>query len=196
MSDLLRLVRAAVEERVQSCGQSVAHRFDHLERVVRNAKAISATMDGVDSELLELAVLLHDVDQPVGKKSEHVSLSMNAAREILSTAGCPAERANRVLTIISEHSSEHVGDVQPTSIESKILFDADKLDGLGAVGISRVFALFGQMSRSTREAIEWYRKKIAIARDHLQTEEGKRLCQARFPYVLQFLEQLEAELGE
>ncbi len=194
MSDLLKCVRIAVEDRIGTCGQSVAHRFDHLERVMRNAKIISATMDGVDSELLDLAVLLHDVDQPVGKKSEHVSLSMKAAEKILRTWGCPAERAKLVLRIISEHSSEHVEDVKPTSVESKILFDADKLDGLGAVGISRVFALFGQMNRSTREAIEWYRKKMSIARDHLQTEEGKRLFRARLPYVQQFLEQLESEL--
>lgn len=194
MDDLLKLVRAAVEERVGIGSQSVAHRFDHLERVMRNAKAISATIDSVDNELLELAVFLHDVDQPAGRKSEHVSLSMKAAEEILNTADYPAERTKLVLKIISEHSSEHVEDMKPTSIESKILFDADKLDGLGAVGITRVFALFGQMNRPTREAIAWYRKKIDISRNHFQTQEGQRLWDARLPFVLQFLEQLECEL--
>jgi uncharacterized protein len=195
MSDLTRCVRAAIKKWIDEPTQSVAHRADHLDRVMQNAGDIAATLDGVDSELLELAVLLHDVDQPVGKKQEHVALSMKAAEAILDHAGCPKERAALVLQIISEHSSEHIETVRPTSIEAKILFDADKLDGLGAIGISRVFSLFGQANGSTKDAIVWYRKKIEISLQHLQTEEGKRLCHAKVRFVLQFLGQLESELA-
>ena len=194
MSDLVRQVRVAVEERINKPTQSIAHRADHLERVMQNAKAIAATLEGVDSELLELAVLLHDVDQPVGRKGEHVALSMKAAKEILEQAGCPEERTALVLRIISEHSSEHVESREPSSVEARVLFDADKLDGLGAVGIARVFSLFGQMNCSIKDAIPWYRKKIDLSLRHVQTEEGRRLCDAELPFVLRFLEQLESEL--
>jgi hypothetical protein len=44
------------------------------------------------------------------------------------------------------------------------------------------------------DAIPWYRRKISISLRHLQTEEGRRLCNARLPFVLQFLDQLESEL--
>jgi uncharacterized protein len=196
MDDLVGRVRVAVKDRIEESTQSVAHRFDHLARVMQNAQRIAATIDNVDRELLELAVLLHDVDQPVGKKKDHVALSVKAAEEILDRAGCSRETAAKVLQVISEHSSEHVETKEPTSVEAKILFDADKVDGLGAIGITRVFSLFGQMNGSAREAIAWYRKKIDISFRHLQTEEGMRLFQARLPLVLQFLDQLESELAQ
>jgi uncharacterized protein len=196
MYDLLERVRVATKDRIEESTQSIAHRFDHLARVMQNAQRIAATTDNVDSELLGLAVLLHDVDQPVGKKEEHVALSVKAAEEILDHAGCSREIAAKVLQVISEHSSEHVETKKPTSVEAKILFDADKLDGLGAIGITRVFSLFGQMNGSVKEAIAWYRKKIDISLRHLQTKEGMRLCQARLPFVLQFLDQLESELAQ
>ena len=196
MSDLTQRVRAAIKQRIDEPTQSIAHRADHLKRVMQNASAIATTLKGVDSELLELAVLLHDVDQPVGRKSEHVALSVKAAKGILEQVGCPNERAGLVLQIISEHSSEHVESMKPTSIEARILFDADKLDGLGAIGISRVFSLFGQMNSSIKEAIPWYRRKIDLSLRHLQTDEGRRLCHTRLAFVLQFIDQLESELSQ
>jgi uncharacterized protein len=196
MSDLIEHLKATIEKRIGESTQSIAHRADHLERVMQNARGIAATLDGVDHELLELAVLLHDVDQPAGRKGEHVALSVKAAKEILDQVGCCKDRAALVLQIISEHSSEHIDTLKPTSIEAKILFDADKLDGLGAIGISRVFSLFGQINGSIKDAIPWYRRKIDLSLTHLQTEEGKRRCLARLPFVLQFLGQLESELEQ
>jgi uncharacterized protein len=95
--------------------------------------------------------------------------------------------------VIAEHSSEHVRTIQPSTREAKILFDADKLDGLSAIGIARVFSLFGQMGQAPFEAIEWYKRKIDVSLEHIQTEEGRRLCNARLPYVQQFLSQMETD---
>jgi uncharacterized protein len=193
MSELTEYVRSEVIRHLNNSAQSVAHRFDHLERVMRNARMIAATIEGVDCEILELAVLLHDVEQPSGKKSEHVELSLRAAETILQQAGCPSDRAKYVLNVIAEHSTEHVRTVQPSTNEAKILFDADKLDGLGAVGIARVFGLFGQMDKAPFEAIDWYKKKIHIALEYIQTDEGRRICQSRLAYVQDFLSQMELE---
>jgi uncharacterized protein len=195
MSNLTKWVRREVIKRVSNPGQSVAHRFDHLERVMRNARKIAATIEGVDYEILELAVLLHDVDQPAGRKAEHVELSLRAAEEILRQAGCPSDRANNVLTVIAEHSTEHVSTIKPSTNEAKILFDADKLDGLAAVGVARVFSLFGQIGLPPFEAIRWYKRKIEIASEHIQTDEGRRLCLLRLPYVQQFISEMESEAG-
>jgi uncharacterized protein len=158
------------------------------------AKSIASTMEDIDNELLELAVLLHDVNQPVGRKQEHVELSMRTAKQILLDEGCSGERAMQVLRIISQHSTEHIEIVKPTSNEARILFDADKIDGLGAVGVARVFAMFGQMGRSPIEAIPWYRNKLAISLNHLQTEEGRRLFESRQDYVEEFLRQMESQV--
>jgi uncharacterized protein len=192
MSALVGRVRESVYRNVNRSEQSVAHRFDHIERVMQNAISISATMKDVDNELLELAVLLHDVNQPVGRKEDHVELSITTAEKILLEEGCTSERARRVLEVIAQHSTEHIETIKPTSNEAKILFDADKLDGLGAVGIARVFALFGQKGRLPFDAIPWYRKKIAISLEHLQTEEGRRLFELRQEYVEKFLLQMES----
>lgn len=193
MSKLTHYVRSEVIRRVSHSGQSVAHRFDHIERVMHNALAIAATIEGVDYEILELAVLLHDVEQPAGRKAEHVELSLRAAKVILRQAACPSDRANTVLSVIAEHSTENVRTIQPSTKEAKILFDADKLDGLSAVGIARVFSLFGQMDLAPFEATQWYKAKIDIALEYLQTVEGRRLCQSRLAYVQQFLSQMESE---
>ncbi|MBB6144166.1 uncharacterized protein HNQ77_002118 [Silvibacterium bohemicum] len=196
MSKLTSCVKSEVLKRVSNSEQSVAHRFDHIERVMHNALKIAATIQGVDYELLELAVLLHDVDQPTGRKAEHVELSLLAAEEILRQAGCPNDRASDVLTVIAEHSSEHVRTIKPSTDEARVLFDADKLDGLAAVGIARVFSMFGQMGLAPFEAIEWYKRKIEIASEYVQTDEGRRLFALRLPYVQQFLSEMESEAGD
>src|ERR1700744_1407087 len=120
---------------------------------MRNALKIAATIEGVDDEILELAVLLHDVDQPAGRKAEHVELSLRAAEEILRQADCPSDRANNVLAVIAEHSTEHIRTIKPSTSEARILFDADKIDGLAAVGIARVFSMFGQMGLPPFDAV-------------------------------------------
>ena len=76
---------------------------------------------------------------------------------------------------------------KPKSLEAKILFDADKLDGLGASGIARVFALFGQRGLDPEKAIEWYEKKIEIALKNLQTKEAKKIARKRLAFVKKFL---------
>jgi len=186
-------VRKIVAKTVDTSRQSVAHRMDHLERVMQNAMMIARTCPAVDTDILAVAVLLHDVCQPCGRKAEHVDLSIARARRILQHVGVEEAVADRVLRVISEHSTETVEKHRPTSIEAKILFDADKLDGLGEVGIVRVFALFGQMGRPPKDAIPWYRGKIAVALQHLQTSEGRRLCRRRLPMVRRFIERLEAQ---
>jgi uncharacterized protein len=63
------------------------------------------------------------------------------------------------------------------------------------VGIARVFSLFGQMGLPPSDAIGWYKRKIEVALEHIQTEEGRRLILLRLPYVQQFLAEMESEAG-
>lgn len=173
--------------------QSVAHRMDHIQRVLSNSCDLAEYYPEADLELLKLSALLHDICQPFDRKEEHVKLSVNMAREILQEVGYPAERAEKVLRIISEHSTECISINRPTSIEAKILFDADKLDGLGASGIARVFALFGQQGKVPLEAVPWYLHKMKAASENIQTEQGRLLATERSKYVLDFIERIKAE---
>lgn len=187
----------AVLDRVRALmnndSQSVAHRMDHIQRVLLNLRDIASNYPEADLELLKISALLHDICQPYDRKEEHVKLSMNVAREILEEVGYPADRAELVLSIISEHSTECLSVSRPTSIEARILFDADKLDGLGASGIARVFALFGQRGMTPLEAVPWYLHKMKLAGDNLQTEQGRRMAVERSKYVLDFIERINAE---
>jgi uncharacterized protein len=189
-----RLLEERVRALVETDRQSVAHRMDHLHRVARNASSILKFYPDADAEILYLAVLLHDVDQPFDDKANHVARSAALAERLLREIEYPPARATRVLDLIREHSTEHISSVRPSTIEAKILFDADKLDGLGAFGILRVFALSRQVGRSIPETISWYRKKIAIATPNMQTPEGQAMVENRLPLVEAFLSDLEAEL--
>lgn len=191
---ICRLVEERVSRLVETERQSDAHRMDHLNRVARNARSILTFYPEADAEILYLAVLLHDVDQPFNDKENHVMRSAAAAQRILTEIGYPPARVARVLELIREHSTEHIGSIKPSTIEAKILFDADKLDGLGPFGILRVFALARQVGRSLPDTIHWYRTKIAVAMPNIQTPEGRAMMERRLPLVQTFLSDLESEL--
>lgn len=191
---ICRLVEERVRRLVETERQSDAHRMDHFNRVARNARSILTSYPEADAEILYLGVLLHDVDQPFDDKENHVTRSAAAAERILNEIKYPPARVTRVIELIREHSTEHINSIRPSSIEARILFDADKLDGLGPFGILRVFALARQVGRSLPDTIRWYRNKIAVAMPNMQTPEGRAMMERRLPLVQTFLSELESEL--
>ena len=188
---ICRLVEERVRRLVETERQSDAHRMDHFNRVARNARSILSSYPEADAEILYLGVLLHDVDQPFNDKENHVTRSAAAAERILNEIEYPPARVTRVIELIREHSTEHINSIRPSSIEARILFDADKLDGLGPFGILRVFALARQVGRSLPDTIRWYRNKIAVAMPNMQTPEGRAMMERRLPLVQTFLSELD-----
>ncbi len=172
--------------------QCKAHGLDHMERVLKNAVMLAERFDNTDYSVLGAACLLHDIDHPVEGKEEHVDLSVRKAEKIMRELNFPDGKLRKILDVISKHSSEKIEGID--TIEARILFDADKLDGVGAVGIARVFLYCGQKKMDIKKAIEWYRRKIDIAMKNMQTEEGKKIAERRLRYVHKFLERLEKEM--
>ena len=175
----------------KSPNQSVAHRWEHVESVCKEAINIAKEESQVDLEVLKVAALLHDIDHPYNKKKEHVQRSVKKAERILMNISYPKNKLKRVLEVISTHSSEDVNP--PETIEGKILLDADKLDGVGATGIARVLTFCGQCGMTPDQAVQWYIQKIKKATPLLQTEKGKELISERLEYVTSFMEQYERE---
>ena len=174
--------------------QSVAHRWDHLERVYKraiNLAEMSNKSQDIDIGVLKIAALLHDIDQPYNNKQNHVSKSVKKAEEILHEINYPTNKIQKVIKIILEHSSED--NKQPSTLEAKILFDADKLDGLGAVGIARVFSLCGQQGLTPSQAIVWYKQKIKKAMPLMQTNVAKQIVERELAYVNSFFEKYKKE---
>jgi uncharacterized protein len=188
-------IERMVRDLIEKADQSVAHRMDHIRRVMRNAKTIAQSYPDADPEILALGVLLHDVEQPYHDKANHVSRSMDVARRVMREAGVATPTVDRVVQVIYEHSSEHIEERQPSSIEARILFDADKLDGVGASGILRVVSLFAQAGKRRSEAIPWYRHKIEVASANMQTPEGRALAAPKLKLVEAFLADYEIDLA-
>ena len=195
LANVVDLARERVSAQYIRADQSAAHRMDHIERVLANARAIAVHFPETDMEILTLAVLLHDVTSPFDRKEQHVKLSINTAKRILNGIRYPPERAEQVLAIIAEHSTDDLKTGDLSSVEARILFDADKIDGLGPCGIARAFAQFGQRGLAPPVAVAWYRKKIETAVRNMKTDPGRVMAKERLPYLLDFLQRFEKENG-
>jgi len=129
------------------------HGFDHVLRVYQMAERLCQA-ENADHEILRAAVLLHDAlgsetsGGDVGR-SNHQHASAKFARQILEAEGWPKERVQAVLHCIRSHRFRDLSE-QPQTIEAKILFDADKLDAIGAIGIARA------LSYSVSEGVPFY----------------------------------------
>jgi len=124
-----------------------AHDLAHTERVLNMCLALAEGEAEVDKSILIPAVLLHDIarsleDEDTTGTIDHAVIGAEMAEGILRELGYEEEAISRIKECIKTHRyrSGHA----PKSLEAKILFDADKLDALGAVGIARSFMLAGQ----------------------------------------------------
>lgn len=121
------------------------HDFDHVLRVARMALRI-ASVEGADQEIVWLAALLHDLpvshDTDEDVRLAHHVRAAEAARTLLLERGMEAQRVDEVVHAIRTHRFRD-RSVPPATLEAKILFDADKLDSMGAIGVARAYAWAG-----------------------------------------------------
>jgi uncharacterized protein len=117
------------------------HDFEHVLRVYRLAEEL-ARLEGADIEIVRAAALLHDAEgsHPAGsgRKSHHHE-SAAFAHEVLRAESWAEERIAAVMHCIRAHRYRGDGEL-PETLEARVLFDADKLDVLGAIGVARVIA--------------------------------------------------------
>ncbi len=115
------------------------HGWGHIQRVLHLARRLHEA-EGGDWEVLQAAVLLHDArdSQHNATRQDHHEASASFARRVLAAEGWPPERIDAVVHAIREHRFRQAG--QPQTLEARLLFDADKLDAIGAVGVMRAIA--------------------------------------------------------
>ncbi|MCF6277311.1 MAG: HD domain-containing protein [Anaerolineales bacterium] len=130
------------EARIWYQTTDAVHNFDHILRVYRMAERL-AKAEGADMEIVRAAALLHDAQGSApgagSARAEHHQTSATFAVEILSAKGWDAERIAAVQHCILAHRFRNPAE-QPQTLEAQIIFDADKLDAIGAIGIARVIA--------------------------------------------------------
>lgn len=119
-----------------------AHGFDHVERVWRLAMRI-AREENASAAIVNDAALLHDVGrvEQMSSGGDHAEIGARIAAEVLAEA--KAEHRQAVCEAIREHRFR--ADRRPSTLEAQVLFDADKLDAIGAIGIARAYAVGGAL---------------------------------------------------
>ena len=166
------------------------HDVEHTMRVYRNAVRIAEHYPECDLELVSLAALLHDVDDA---KLFHTENNANA-RYFLRGQNVEEARIDEICAIINTVSFSKNKGRRPDTFEGKIVQDADRLDAMGAIGIARTFAYGGKSGRSMESSIEHFHDKLLLLKDGLNTEEAKRIGEARHAFLEQFLKEYENEV--
>jgi uncharacterized protein len=124
-----------------------SHTVDHIQRVWRTALQIAAEEKDVNLDVLKPAILLHDIarikeDTDKSGKIDHALLGAEIAEEILKQMQYSEETIRKVKHCIETHRFR--SEREPVSIEAKILYDADKVDAMGAIGVARFYMIAGR----------------------------------------------------
>lgn len=192
------------------------HGFDHVLRVYRLAERI-ALAEGADLEIVRAAALLHDADGSATAggdegRLEHHQASAAFARKILEAEGWAEARIAAVEHCIRAHRFRDKSE-QPQTLEAKVLYDSDKLDVIGAIGVARTIAfdvVVGQpiyaepseqfLSTGEKEPGEVhssyheYLFKLKKIKDNLHTQTARDMAQGRHRFLEEFFERLPAEI--
>ncbi len=191
------------------------HGFDHILRVYRMAERL-ALEEGADLEIVHAAALLHDAEGSQTKggeagRQDHHHVSSQFAQQVLMEEGWPAEKIAAVQHCIRAHRFRDNTE-EPQTLEAKILFDADKLDVIGAVGVARTIAfdvvvnqpIYSQPSDLFLETGEKepgephssyheYLFKLSKIKDRLYTKTARELARERHRFMEEYFERLGAE---
>jgi uncharacterized protein len=199
-----------------------AHNLDHVFRVYNLCLLISKYEKDVDLEILTPAALLHDIARVEESEDntgeiDHAVLGSEIAGEILRKLEYEEEKIEKIKHCIIAHRFR-TGH-QPNTIEAKILFDADKLDVIGASGIARTFMLAGQFGQrlTVNESLNdyldnntvqngrlkdvskhtpfiEYEVKLKKIPDKLYTEKAREIGKKRIEFMKEYFDRLTLEI--
>lgn len=191
-----------------ACTEDSAHDREHIYRVLHLALEIAATEPGCDREVLAAACLLHDIGRPaqfVDSRVDHADAGAMQAACFLRENGFSPAFAGRVGDCIRTHRFR--SSAPPESLEAKILFDADKIDSSGAMGVARTLLYEGQMGQplytlrpdgrisdgrgeKAPSFFREYRRKLEGLGDRLYTSRGRALAAQRRAAAAAFYQNL------
>jgi len=220
MSDKIEQIKEIVKKELEFCS---AHNFDHVMRVYNLALRL-AENENVDSEVVKAAALLHDiggkreVDDPSGN-TDHAVESVKMAGPILKGLGYTEDKIEHIQDCILSH--RYRTENKPKTKEAEIVFDADKLETVGAIGVARTYVWIGRnnahiyrkvnIEEYTKEnlggkingriqdktkhspQIQWETKDKFIL-DFLYTDKAKQMAKERKEFAEMFYKRLEDEV--
>ena len=198
--------------------EDAAHDFDHLERVMAIADTISAR-EGGDLPTIWAAVAFHDIGQERERRhgGDHAFIGAELAAELLTNTSFPQGAILAVQQAIREHRM--TGGVIPRTLEGRILYDADKIDCLGAIGIGRLYCITGRYNQKVYSPVPGdivepvdpllirqlrrrpdYSPSIEFQLlfgnlpDRMTTRTGREMARERFAFMEEFFSRLRKEV--
>jgi uncharacterized protein len=222
MDNKLQKIKEIVKKELSSSH----HDIEHIERVYNLCLHLAKYESNVDLEILKTAALLHDIArfkefQDKTGKIEHATLGAEMAEEVLKTLGYSREKIEQIKHCIIVHRYRR--NRKPRTMEAKILFDADKLDALGAVGVARAFMMAGHYNQKiySNVSIEEYLRdnvfegkpegglkdvskhtpnieyelKLKHIPERLYTPKAKTISKERLRFMENFFERLKTEIS-
>lgn len=187
-----------------------SHDWDHTQRVYNLCLHIGH-VEGANMEVLKIAAYLHDVGRPFQDESKgaisHEEKGVEMARALLGKYPISEGQKTNIIHCIRSHRFR--GDCQPETLEAKVLFDADKLDAIGAIGIGRSFLFAGEVGAKLHnpyinpedtqpytEEDTGYREfklKLSKIKDRMLTPEGRHMAKERHAYMEMFFKRFLQE---
>ena len=200
--EIIARATAYVKEKFEN--EYSGHDWFHTLRVFRTATRI-AEAEGADIVTVQLAALLHDVDDR--KLSPETYAEQKNARAFLAENGVEESVICEICRIISEVSFVGRDSVVPSTLEGKCVQDADRLDAIGAIGIARAFAYGGNNNRlmyhpdiapnpnmskeeyikSNSTTVNHFYEKLFKLTDMMNTDTAKQIAKERDEYMKAFI---------
>lgn len=188
-----------------------SHRWDHTLRVMKLSEHL-AQAEGADMEIVRISALLHDIgrikEDHTNGAIDHAVEGAEMAKRILQEFEIEPGKLENILHCIETHRFR--GKRKPGTGEAKVLFDADKLDSIGAVGIGRAFLFAGEVGAKLHDenvnvektkpyteddtAYREYLVKLSKIKDRMLTAEGKKLAEERHRFMADFFDRLNQEV--
>lgn len=211
MSDLVARVSRSVRRAME--GDGTGHDWWHVWRVWQTAERLARTERRADRTVVALGALLHDLGDWKFHGGDEEAAPREAARLLKRFRADPA-LIGRVGQVCREISYKGAGVAdRPTSLEARIVQDADRLDAIGAIGVGRAFAYGGAKNRLMYEpgvkpvlhrsfaaykkakghTINHFYEKLLLLKDRLHTKAARRVARERHAYLEGFLKRFLAE---
>jgi uncharacterized protein len=183
-----------------SLGAHRSHDWSHTRRVYDLCVRIGQA-EKADMEVLTISAYLHDVGRSYEDKSKgkicHAEKGAEIASDLLKNSFLSENRKKNVIHSIRSHRFR--GNHKPKTLEAKILFDADKLDSIGAVGIGRTFQFAGEVGARLHNpdmvpedckpysiddtAYREFILKLSKIKDRIITTEGRKIAKERHEFM-------------
>jgi uncharacterized protein len=187
-----------------------SHDWEHTRRVVDLTKTIGA-LEGADMEVAVTAALLHDIGRchqdSAGGAICHARKGADLAQSILESFDFSDDQKKNIIHCIAAHRFRK--PPEPETLEARVVFDADKLDAIGAIGIARAYLFAGELGArlhnpdiNVEQAPAYsendtgyreYRVKLRLIKERMMTTSGRQLARARHKFMELFFRRFLAE---